>query len=192
MVTTYSLFEAQTNETFRALMWSLSYPGRAHALENASLEKIAQTLLDLEVSYYTPDDFLDFKLRATGAKRKTISEADYLFYTSLRDAEVLELRAAKRGNSLYPDESALVIVNASFKYGTLVSLSGPGIKGKQRLQADVPVSFWQARNEARHYPLGWDVLLCNEESIIGIPRSSQLEISMLETTVFETTSLELV
>jgi alpha-D-ribose 1-methylphosphonate 5-triphosphate synthase subunit PhnH len=180
MVTTYTDFEAQTNETFRALMWSLSYPGRAHALENASLEKIAQTLLDLEVSYYTPDDVLDLKLRATGAKRKPISEADFLFYSSLTVEDVTELYSAKRGNSLYPDDSATIVISTSFNRGTLVSLSGPGVKGKQRLQADIPSTFWQVRNEARHYPLGWDVLLCSETMVIGVPRSTQLEITMLE------------
>jgi alpha-D-ribose 1-methylphosphonate 5-triphosphate synthase subunit PhnH len=180
MVTTYSPFEAQTNETFRALMWSLSYPGRAHALEDASLERIAQTLLDLEVSYCTPDDLLDFKLRATGAKRKSILEADYLFYSSLTEKDIFELHTAKRGNSLYPDESALVIVSANFNRGPMISLTGPGIKSKQRLQVDMPVTFWQVRNEAQHYPLGWDVLLCDEQSIIGIPRSSHLEITLLE------------
>jgi alpha-D-ribose 1-methylphosphonate 5-triphosphate synthase subunit PhnH len=180
MVTTYSPFEAQTNETFRALMWSLSYPGRAHALHNASLERIAQTLLDLEVSYYTPDEALDVNLRATGAKRKSVSEADYLFYSSLTDSATSELYAAKRGNSLYPHDSATVIVGARFNHGTLVGLSGPGIKSKQRLQVDVPAMFWHVRNEARHYPLGWDVLLCSEQSLIGIPRSTHLEITMLE------------
>jgi alpha-D-ribose 1-methylphosphonate 5-triphosphate synthase subunit PhnH len=185
MVTTYTDFEAQTNETFRALMWSLSYPGRAHALEDANLERIAQTLLDLEVSYYTPDDSLNTKLRATGAKCKTISEADYLFYPSLSGQDVFELHTAKRGNSVYPDESALVIVATNFKRGALVALTGPGIKEKQRLQADVPVSFWQVRNEARHYPLGWDVLLCAEDSIIGIPRSTHLEITMVEISKLE-------
>ena len=185
MVTTYSEFEAQTNETFRALMWSLSYPGRAHALENPSLEKIAQTLLDLEVSYYTPDGGLETKLRATGAKHKPISEADYLFYPSLTEHDIFDLYTAKRGNSLYPDDSATVIVSTNFSGGTLVGLSGPGIKSKQRLQADVPVTFWQARNEARHYPLGWDVILCGEAMVIGIPRSTQVEITMVEISKLE-------
>jgi alpha-D-ribose 1-methylphosphonate 5-triphosphate synthase subunit PhnH len=180
MVTTYTSFEAQTNETFRALMWSLSYPGRAHALEDASLERIAQTLLDLEVSFYTPDERLESNLRITGAKHKGISEADYLFYSALTEHDIFQLHTAKRGNSLYPDDSATVIVNTNFSQGPLVALSGPGIKRKQRLQAAVPVTFWQVRNEARHYPLGWDVILCSESMVVGIPRSTQLEITMLE------------
>jgi alpha-D-ribose 1-methylphosphonate 5-triphosphate synthase subunit PhnH len=180
MVTTYTDFEAQTNETFRALMWSLSYPGRAHALENASLEKIAHTLLDLEVSYYTPNETLGSDLRATGAKAKPILEADFLFYPSLTVDDVAELYTAKRGNSLYPDDAATLIIRANFNRGAMVSLSGPGIKSRQRLQADIPATFWQVRNETRHYPLGWDVIFCGESMVVGIPRSTQVEITMLE------------
>lgn len=76
MISSYSPTEAQNNQTFQSLM----YPGRAHALENASLERMAQALLDLEVSYYTPDSLLDLALAATGAKRKAVCKADYLFY----------------------------------------------------------------------------------------------------------------
>lgn len=94
---------------------------------------------------------------------------------------VPELSRFCRGNPLYPDQSATVIIQVeSLSNSQGARLKGPGIETETRLQATgVSNAFWadlKANNE--QFPLGVDVLLVSPASICGLPRT--LEVSLSE------------
>ncbi len=65
--------EAINRDVYLALMWALSYPGRAQILPAAvapgqAFAAIGAALLDLETSYYTPDAALEIALRRTTSR----------------------------------------------------------------------------------------------------------------------------
>lgn len=169
--------EVATHATFSTLLWGLSYPGRLQTSEHASLAAIGSSLLDLETSFFTPDAALHGALAQTGARAKEPSAADYLFYPSLTDADLEALKAAKRGELLYPDRAATFILSATFGTGTALRLQGPGLAAPLSVQvAGVPVAFWTLRNRTRNYPLGWDVFLSDGTQLLGLPRSTDMEV----------------
>lgn len=167
--------EALSHALFQALMWAQSYPGEGQKTPHATLEAVGQTLLDLETSFYTPDEALGATLRRTGAKAKALPQAEYLFFPKLTEAELPELRGARRGDLLYPDRSATLVLGCRFGEGVQLTLRGPGIETENTLTVgDLPSAFWTLRNETRAYPLGWDVFLCDGERVVGVPRGIEV------------------
>lgn len=170
-----SAAEAQSHALFQALMWAQSYPGEAQATPHTTLEAIGETLLDLETSFYTPDDALAAALRRTGAKAKALREAEYLFFPTLTEDKLTSLRGAQRGDLLYPDRSATLVLGCHFGQGAHLRLSGPGIETATTLTVGgLPLAFWALRNETRAFPLGWDVFLSDGAKIVGVPRSTEV------------------
>lgn len=172
--------EARMHATFQALMWSLSYPGRVHILPSGGRDAftcIAETLIDLETNFYTPDQELSARLARTGARRVPVEQARYQFYPQLREADLHALRDAPRGSYTYPDESATLVIGCTMQAGRRLRLRGPGIADSILLEvAHVPDRFWQLRQELLQYPLGWDVFLVAGDWIVGLPRSSVMEV----------------
>lgn len=174
----YTPAEAQSRETFLALMWALSYPGRVHVLPEGldTFSLIAETLLDLETSYFTRDDSLAAMLVRTGAHARDVIEAAYHFYTHLTEDNFPYLRQASVGTMLYPDTGVTLVVGCTLGEGTEFVLNGPGVNGQQIIQvAGVPDAFWTLRDSVCRYPLGWDVFLVDDRKVIGLPRSTRLE-----------------
>ena len=166
--------EAKSHEVFNALMWALSYPGEKQQTAHATLASIGEALLDLETSFYTSDEPLARTFLLTTAKAKPIAQADYLFFSSLNDETIALFKELKRGNLLYPDHAATLIIACQFAEGSSLELSGPGIETRTTLRNNLPLSFWQMRNQMRNYPLGWDVFLCDGQAIVGIPRTTEV------------------
>src|SRR5437870_4521086 len=88
----YTPEDARTRETFLALMWAMSYPGRAYPLPGATNTRrrepdamlaIGETLLDLETSYFTPDFELASRFAQLGARSLPPERAQYHFYPEL-------------------------------------------------------------------------------------------------------------
>lgn len=174
----YSPAEALARETFLALMWALSYPGRAQALPAVASDPfvaIAETLLDLETSYYTPDAALAAALARTGARALPADAAAYHFYPALPALELL--KAASVGTMLYPDTAAALVIGCQFDAGVSARLSGPGIQGSAALRVDLPAAFFELRAACMRYPLGWDVFLVDGARVIGLPRTTMIELT---------------
>jgi alpha-D-ribose 1-methylphosphonate 5-triphosphate synthase subunit PhnH len=169
-------FEEKTQTTFRSLMLALSYPGRLYSLPGGSAA-VAETLVDLETSYFvaSDDSRLHDALRLTGAKEKNADEASYHFYDDV-DMNTHELLQAPLGTLLEPDKAATLVIRTNFSNGKVVRLSGPGIQNFTRIQIDVPEDFWNTRAEAVRYPLGWDVFFLDGERVMGLPRTTRLEV----------------
>lgn len=80
------------------------------------------------------------------------------------------------GSASFPDRSATIIIQLpSLDGGRQMELSGPGIEGLVAVSpAGLPESFWDQWNDnARHFPMGVDLLLTDGDRIIGIPRTSR-------------------
>lgn len=173
MAAVQTTVEAGTHATFSALMWAFSYPGQTRALEGGFVA-IADALLDLETSAYTNDAALETHLRSIGAKLKALEDAEYVFLPALTNLKLL--RDVRRGTTLSPDHAATLILGASLETGTLLHLTGPGIQTALERRIDLPLEFWQIREEVIAYPIGWDVLVVDGSRVMGVPRTTRIEV----------------
>lgn len=174
----YTSAEAQSRETFLGLMWALSYPGRVHTLPEGAepFALIAETLLDLETSFFTPDAVVVSMLARTGAHTRQVTEAAYHFYPQVVEATLEQVRQASVGTMLYPDTAATLIVGCKIGSGAQFVLSGPGVNGQQAIQlGGLPDAFWEMRDTVCRYPLGWDVFFVDGRQVVGLPRSTRME-----------------
>ncbi|MDZ4765889.1 MAG: phosphonate C-P lyase system protein PhnH [Chloroflexota bacterium] len=172
----YTSDEARARETFLALMWASSYPGRIYTLPDVhAFVVIGEALLDLETSYYTNDDQLAPLLARNGARRQSPERAAYHFYPTLTDADLPAISAAAVGEMLYPDRSATLIIGCSFDTDARFSLSGAGVNGTTAIQVGaLSADFWELRESRRRYPLGWDIFLIDGARVLALPRSTTM------------------
>lgn len=180
----YNNHEALTRETFLALMWSFSYPGQVQHFPAQvkttpdAFVAIAQTLLDLETTYFTTDERLRAELERTGARAVKPQKAAYHFYTTL-DLDVVQ--AASAGTMLFPDQNATLLIAAELGRGTSVELSGPGIPTtNQAIIGGIPAAFWTLRERKARYPLGWDIYLVDGRAVLGLPRTTRIDVKSAE------------
>lgn len=173
--------EARTRATFLAMMWSLSYPGRTHNLpeDGEPFALIGETLLDLETSFYTPDEALHDVLAGTGSRLLLPQKAAYHFYPALNEELLDAVQQASIGTLMYPDTAATLVIGCAFGEGQTLELTGPGIPPAQPVTIQVsnlPAKFWEVRQQAMRYPRGWDVLLLDERQVMGLPRTTQISV----------------
>jgi alpha-D-ribose 1-methylphosphonate 5-triphosphate synthase subunit PhnH len=183
----YTTEEARGRETFLALMWALSYPGRVYTLPTGTdaiygvhssigIAQIGGALLDLETTFYTPNAALADELPRTGARALPAVDAAYHFYPTLDDAALDSIAEASTGTMLRPDESATLIIGCAFASGSTFRWTGPGINGVQDVRlGGIPTRFWSLRTQAIRYPMGWDVYFVNGRDVIGLPRTTRIE-----------------
>jgi len=185
-----STWEALTRDAYLALLWSLSYPGRAHTLpagsdagswanESAFLT-IAHTLLDLETSFFCPDHPVAQRLSESGARERRVEDAAYVFLPVLDAQAIALIECVKVGTFANPDKGATIITSASFDSGALMTWSGPGIQTPRRVMLDVPSPFWDARAARIRYPLGIDVYFADHNRVIGLPRTTLVDLGSTE------------
>jgi alpha-D-ribose 1-methylphosphonate 5-triphosphate synthase subunit PhnH len=189
MIPIISPLEAQTRSTFLALMWAFSRPGRLYEMPSDGPAGVAhhcaligKTLLDLETSFYTPDPELAQELALTGARTYASNHAAYLFFPSLTEQDLPLLEQASNGDYLYPDRSATLVIGCRWKdpHGARLRLSGPGIAQQTRAQiGGLPEAFWALREAHSRYPLGWDIYLLSGHYVIGLPRTTRVEMEVL-------------
>ena len=60
--------------------------------------------------------------------------------------------------------------------GQRLRLTGPGIDGSRDMAVALPAAFWALRQQLCAYPGGFGLLLVDGRSVIGIPRSTQIEV----------------
>lgn len=174
----YTPDEANSRETFLALMWSLSYPGIPHALlPGEPFAAIGAALLDIETTYTSTDADLSIRLSGLGARQAPPHEAAYHFYPALDDDALSAIARASVGTMLYPDTAATLIVGAAHSGGPALALTGPGIATINPVALAVPEAFWALRARVARFPLGWDVFFVDADAgqVIGLPRSTAIE-----------------
>lgn len=170
--------EARTQASFRAMMLALSYPGQLFPLPPSPqpLFLLGEVLVDLETRFYTPETLLRRLLLDTGARPVEPAEADYLFFSSVDEASLAPIAQAGRGDLLYPDRAATLVLGTGAD-GPALRWTGPGIKGERMVRlGGLPEGFWRLRRQALHYPLGWDVFFVLGKEVLGLPRTTSVEV----------------
>ncbi len=172
--------ESRTQATFTALMWALSYPGRVYdfpAQGRRALTAIAETLIDLETSYYTPDPELARYIAALGGRSAAAEDAAYHFYPELCAQHMPGLEQALQGTFMEPDTAATLFIACRVGAGARLSLTGPGVPKTAALNVGgLPEGFWTLRQRTLRFPLGWDIFLVGDSAVAGLPRTTVVEV----------------
>ncbi len=172
--------DTRQHATFTALMWALSYPGRATRLPVAgpdALTLIGETLVDLETSFFTPDAMLTARLSHTGGRSLPADSASYQFYPRLSRSDLDLLASAPVGTHVAPDLGATIVIGCALGWDTRLRLRGPGIAGtREILIAGLPDAFWSLRAATARAPLGWDIFLVTDNAVLGLPRTTAVEV----------------
>lgn len=168
-------FEAQTNATYAALMGALSRPGLIHDLPGAGQAQIIAALIDRECAVHCVDPELAALAARAGAVLVDPAAADHVFAGSCADAGLL--RHLRVGSDLYPENGATLVIGADLSGGTALRLTGPGVDGAIEVAVGgLPVGFWSERARIMRYPIGFEIFLTEGSRVLGIPRSTQIEV----------------
>ncbi|MHC2543226.1 alpha-D-ribose 1-methylphosphonate 5-triphosphate synthase subunit PhnH [Ensifer sp. SEMIA 135] len=170
--------DVRTNTTFEELMWALSRPGLTRTVPGGGFKSAAESVLDRECTFHVVDNAeLDRAVATTGARRVSLAKAEYVFTLLASAEEVANLSALRVGSLAYPDTAATVFSPAKIGSGQQLKLSGPGIKGSVTIAVDgINPSFWPMRERSIRYPLGWDLYLLDGDRVVGLPRSTNIEV----------------
>ncbi|MFP1644585.1 phosphonate C-P lyase system protein PhnH [Pontitalea aquivivens] len=169
--------ETRANATFEALMWALSRPGTVQHLPQSGAWAIAEALVDRECRAFTDDPALAPQLVALGAALVVPAQADHAFVSLGTPAGVRTLAQLPAGSALYPDEGATVVAEVRLGTGQRLRLTGPGIESTAEIAVDgIDPGFWAARAARCRYPEGIDLFLICGTAVIGLPRSTRIEV----------------
>jgi len=181
----------QSQAAFRALLAALSEPGTLQHVtsEITPPEGLATatatallTLADYETPVWLPEALRNgpagawLRFHCAAALVDDPSEAAFAVIDGA--AGEPRLSAFNLGTDQFPDRSTTVIVQVSaLKGGPALTLAGPGILGSRNIAPQGLRSGFveELRENGALYPLGVDVLLAHGESLIGLPRSTQVE-----------------
>lgn len=179
VVPAMSTAEVRQHAAFSAIMWALSYPGRPQVLPAAGIDAFAligATLVDLETGYYTPDTALAAALTRTGGRALSPDRAPYQFFPRCDADALAAVASAPVGTYLDPDLGATLVIGCTLGEGPALFLAGPGIARPLAVRVGgIPTGLWPLR-AASTYPLGWDLLLVAGDRVIGLPRTTAVEV----------------
>jgi alpha-D-ribose 1-methylphosphonate 5-triphosphate synthase subunit PhnH len=168
--------ETRSNATFEALMWALARPGEIRELPAPGLAPVLEALIDLECTAYGDTAELRQLIFIAGATvGDAIGVADHVFLEHLGD-DPTALSLVRCGSALYPDDGATVVIAAQVGQGQMVRMRGPGVDGAAELKLAVTPAFWELRARLCGYPEGFDLFIVDGLRVIGIPRSTTIEV----------------
>ena len=168
--------ETRSNATFEALMWALARPGEIRELPAPGLAPVAEALIDLECTAYGDTAELRRLIAETGAHMgEAVGQADHVFLEHLGD-DPAALAWVRCGSALYPDDGATVVITAQIGHGQMLRMRGPGVDGVAELRIAVTPAFWELRAGLCSYPEGFDLFIVDGLRVIGIPRSTTIEV----------------
>ncbi|TDV15058.1 phosphonate C-P lyase system protein PhnH [Paraburkholderia caballeronis] len=184
-----------TQAVFRALLDALARPGSigtietplpaadANGVARAGLAACASLLALCDyatpVWLAQPDPALAAALRFHADAPFAASAADAAFVYVHDAAALPPLDAFHCGTPESPETSATVLVRVdALTGGAPLTLSGPGIDGTRTIApAGLPARFWPERAAlAPLFPCGLDFYLVCGASLIGLPRTTHVEI----------------
>ena len=171
--------DLRAGAAYEALMWAMAEPGSTRTLPDAGPRVIAEALIDRECTAYAADPEMVAWLGHLGARPAPLAEADYVFAPLGGPAAAQTIAQLATGTFDYPEGGAMLIVPARLdRSGAVpIGLTGPGIDVERRVAiADVATCVWSARARAIRYPLGFDMILVDEDRIVALPRSTRVEV----------------
>src|SRR5882724_9235960 len=176
---------------FRSVMDAMARPGSVQRIEAAAgvpaammrgTAAIALTLFDHDTPVW-----LDPLMSETSEVTKwlkfhtgapVVADSSICSFALIGDAGALPaLDRFAFGSNEYPDRSTTLILQVeSLTQGLNLELRGPGIDGTAMLQASVQPAdlFERLAINATLFPRGIDVVLVHDDSIVAIPRTTQL------------------
>lgn len=158
-------------------MWALARPGTIRTLPELSLEGIAETLIDRECRVFSQDTALLPAIAATGATLGPAETADHAFLSLDGAAGLSVLSLLPVGSHAYPDEGATVFAAARLGEGRRLRLSGPGIETAIDVTVGgLPDDVWAIRAARCVYPTGFELFLIDGDRVLGLPRSTTIEV----------------
>lgn len=168
-------FETRTNATYEALLWALSRPGLIRRIPKPGQGPIIEALIDGECAVHCADPSLAAAASRTGARIVGPEAADFVFTGAPSSADALD--HLRRGTDLHPEAGATLVCAAELEKGEYLRLTGPGCDGavEQRV-GGLPGGFWQRRARLLRYPMGFDVILVDGDRVLGVPRSTVVEV----------------
>jgi len=169
-------------QVFRGLLDSFSYPGRIVACadsETTACLAILIALGDGETTLADPQQLLQPALWAKLETRPRIPEK--AAFILLDGAQAADLNPCI-GTLEKPETGATILLRVGALHSGLsgnlrLQLSGPGIESTTSISVDRLHPAWiTARQEwCSAFPLGVDLLLCDEHHFVVIPRTTQIE-----------------
>src|SRR5258705_9984102 len=177
--------------TFRSVMDAMARPGsvrrvaavaRAPGAMMRGTAAIALTLFDHDTPVWldplmseTPDVTKWLKFHTGAPVTANSSICSFAMIGDPRTLPALDRFAF--GSNEYPDRSTTLILQfESLTQGQTLELRGPGIDGTAVLQAAIQPAdlFKRLAINAALFPRGIDVVLVHDDSIVAIPRTTQL------------------
>lgn len=174
---------------FRALLAALSRPGVVQAIDDlppapsplcAASGAVLLALADYETPLWLQSTstqacaWLRFHCGAPLVDTPTRA----LFAVIDQPLAMPPLAAFSQGLPEYPDRSATLIVHSSGFGDRGLRLTGPGIENECRLGIHgMGPDFWcDWQSQQAHAPLGVDLLFVSGDSVLGLPRSTRVDV----------------
>jgi alpha-D-ribose 1-methylphosphonate 5-triphosphate synthase subunit PhnH len=164
---------------FRRIVDAFSYPGRIVELETQAthvLPLVLATLADPATTLADPCELVGAADRQRlGA---TSASADQAQFVVMPGSRIPDFELAL-GTLDSPETGAtLMLVADQIKQGAGLSLSGPGIQSSSSLQVTgIDPQWWKLRKQWNSvFPLGVDVVLLCERSVVALPRTIKIAV----------------
>jgi alpha-D-ribose 1-methylphosphonate 5-triphosphate synthase subunit PhnH len=188
---------SQSQIVFRCALRAFSHPGSVHTLSMSDALRgmrapegadpaaagLLLALLDQDCKVWMSPQFAHSDALAwlrfhTGCVAVNQPEqADFLWVAQASDLP--DLRACGRSSAQYPEQGATCVVQVQgLQTDGAWTLRGPGITGVSALQVaglgDGFLTQWRAQQ--LHFPCGVDLLFTHQNTLVGLPRSTLIEV----------------
>ena len=176
-------------QNFRHILHCFSHPGEKRELLinnkstlTASIWQFILVTCDNSMTVYIDADLLNDQLKESFLLycpiklSDDIQSADFVIINKENITEDL-LNQLNVGTRISPEQSSTLLINCvnhNEIESQLMSFSGPGVDGSKSFQIPLlPDFLWQWRAQIE-FPLGVDIVLCDEFSIQAIARSTTI------------------
>lgn len=185
---TSAIWRRETQQqVYRSVLHALSYPGRVCRLTEGDLPApawlaVLASLIDSSVALADLDDLIGEDLAALLQAPRCGAE-DAQFIVGAGSTPPASGLAPRLGEPRRPDASAtfVLLVEALEDQpggGLRCVASGPGVNGETEFYAAGFSEAWLQRRAAwvAEFPLGVDMLLCDRARVVGLPRTTRVEV----------------
>lgn len=181
----------QSQQIFRQVLRALSEPGTRQTLApqaaprgvDSAAYQVCLALLDSDTPLWVADSLASTSL--TSSLRfhcgcPIVAEPGEAAFAIATPQALAGLDRFCQGSHDYPDRSTTLILQVdSLHTSGPWQLSGPGIDGRRAVGIDGLESHWLNWLEENHagFPLGIDLLLTAGNSLMGLPRTTRMEVA---------------
>lgn len=163
---------------FRAALLALAYPGRPVPAPASTGRRLARSIVEATWPDTAPVWSSDPALLPPGRPMADVADADVLLVLGLSSCG--RLLDASRGTEELPENgaTAIYVIDPAEAPQTRSRLSGPGVDGISI--CTLPLAASELAERARccaDPPLGVDLLAVTGGTIVGLPRTTRVEVT---------------